>query len=74
MVQDTSDDFDWTRLATSTPTPSTGPSGGADGTRWYIFIEASSPVQANDVARYVINTSDREHLNFLVFPLKKFRD
>ena len=40
--QGTGDDLDWTRDASGTPSSSTGPSTGADGS-YYMYIEASSP-------------------------------
>lgn len=41
-TQDTGDDIDWTRGSGRTPSSSTGPSGGAEGT-WYMYVEASTP-------------------------------
>ena len=40
--QDETDDLDWTRDASGTPSSGTGPSTGADGS-YYLYIEASSP-------------------------------
>jgi len=39
-VQETTDDLDWTRDASGTPSSGTGPSTGADGS-YYMYIEAS---------------------------------
>ncbi|MFC2152330.1 M4 family metallopeptidase [Bacteroidota bacterium] len=41
-LQDASDNIDWTRDASGTPSSSTGPSAASDGT-YYMYIEASSP-------------------------------
>ena len=40
--QSNSDDMDWTRDASGTPSSSTGPSAAAEGT-YYMYTEASSP-------------------------------
>jgi cysteine-rich repeat protein len=40
--QSTSDDFDWIRRSTSTPSSNTGPSAAQDGSI-YLYTEASSP-------------------------------
>ncbi|MBT7300437.1 MAG: hypothetical protein HN849_13030, partial [Victivallales bacterium] len=42
-VTDGSDDFDWTRLGSSTGSSGTGPSSGADGSTYYVYTEASNP-------------------------------
>ncbi len=44
------DDYDWTRDASGTPTTSTGPTTGSDGT-WYLFTEASSQTNSD----FIIN-------------------
>ena len=35
------DTHDWLRQSGNTPTPVTGPSGGADGSTWYVYIRTS---------------------------------
>ncbi len=40
-------DFDWTRRSGTTPSSSTGPNGGANGSDYYIFTEATSPGSPN---------------------------
>ncbi len=40
-TQDTGDDNDWIRDSGGTPTSSTGPSTGSDGS-WYLYLEASN--------------------------------
>ena len=51
--QSGTDDFDWTRTSSGTPSSGTGPqsSNGADGTTGYIFTETSSPRSTNETAR-----------------------
>ena len=51
--QSGTDDFDWTRTSSGTPSSGTGPqsSNGADGTTGYIFTETSSPVGTSETAR-----------------------
>jgi len=46
FTQDKSDDIDWSRKSGRTPSSSTGPSG-AQGGRYYAYIETSSPVKNN---------------------------
>jgi len=41
-LQESSDDIDWTRDASGTPSSNTGPSSASDGT-YYMYVEASSP-------------------------------
>ena len=41
-TQATGDDLNWTRDSGGTPSGSTGPSTGSNGS-WYMFVEASSP-------------------------------
>ncbi len=41
-AQSTTDDINWTRDSGGTPSGSTGPSSGAQGS-WYMYVEASSP-------------------------------
>lgn len=41
-VNITGDSHDWDREAGGTPSNSTGPSGGANGSNWYVYLEASS--------------------------------
>ncbi|PLX23674.1 MAG: hypothetical protein C0597_00750, partial [Marinilabiliales bacterium] len=41
-LQESSDDIDWTRDASGTPSSSTGPSAASEGS-YYMYIEASSP-------------------------------
>lgn len=38
----TVDDYDWTRHSGATPSSGTGPSGGADGSTYYMYMETSS--------------------------------
>ncbi len=46
-VNITGEDFtDWTRHSGGTLTPATGPSGGANGSSWYVYLE-TSPGGAN---------------------------
>ena len=40
------DSHDWIRQSGGTITPNTGPSGGANGSTWYVYLE-TSPMQAN---------------------------
>ena len=51
--QSGTDDFDWTRTSSGTPSSGTGPqsSNGADGTTGYIFTETSSPIGTSETAR-----------------------
>ncbi|NLK40487.1 MAG: carbohydrate-binding protein [Planctomycetes bacterium] len=35
------DSHDWTRDSNGTLTPNTGPSGGAEGSSWYVYLETS---------------------------------
>ena len=37
------DSFDWKRDSYGTPSGSTGPSTGSNGSIWYMYIETSSP-------------------------------
>jgi len=41
-VNVTGDTHDWTRDSGGTPSSSTGPSTGANGSTWYVFLETSS--------------------------------
>ncbi|MBN1766746.1 MAG: glycosyl hydrolase 53 family protein [Sedimentisphaerales bacterium] len=41
-VNVTGDTHDWMRNSGSTPSSSTGPSGGANGSTWYVYLETSS--------------------------------
>lgn len=41
-INDTDDDFNWTRQSGATPSNGTGPSTASDGS-WYLFTEASNP-------------------------------
>lgn len=55
-IQDTTDDFDWTRHSGETTTGRTGPNsdhtlGPHDPTGHYIYMEASTPRYPGDVAR-----------------------
>ncbi|MCI0498283.1 MAG: M12 family metallo-peptidase, partial [Planctomycetales bacterium] len=36
------DTTDWTRLSGNTPSNSTGPSSGANGSTWYVYVEANN--------------------------------
>ncbi|XP_041355964.1 MAM and LDL-receptor class A domain-containing protein 1-like isoform X1 [Gigantopelta aegis] len=49
--QSTDDDEDWVRSDTPTPTARTGPGFGHTGAGWFMYFEASYPVQEGDVAR-----------------------
>ena len=40
-------DFDWKRRSGTTPSSSTGPNGGANGSDYYIFTEATAPGSPN---------------------------
>ena len=51
LIQDHTDDFDWSYGNDSTPNFYTGPSGGADGQDGFLYIEASDPQKPNDKAR-----------------------
>ncbi|MCB0430854.1 MAG: T9SS type A sorting domain-containing protein [Flavobacteriales bacterium] len=46
-----SDDMDWTRTNTTTPSNNTGPDAAADGS-WYLFTEASNPNNPDKVALF----------------------
>lgn len=50
LVQDTTDQFDWTIFNAPTPSDPTGPDFAYSG-NWYVYIEASAPRQPNDRAR-----------------------
>lgn len=57
-IQDTTDDFDWTRHSGETTTGRTGPNsdhtlGPHDTTGHYIYIEASTPRHPGDIARLI---------------------
>ena len=52
MVQDKTDDFDWTIHKGATPSHGTGPDTAADGS-WYMYLEASNPRQLGDEALWV---------------------
>ena len=54
MIQDTTDQFDWTVFTGPTPSDPTGPDFAADKD-YYIYIEASNPRMPNDEARYKPN-------------------
>ncbi|MBN1788166.1 MAG: PASTA domain-containing protein [Sedimentisphaerales bacterium] len=44
----TGDDYDWTRDSGGTPSSSTGPSSGANGSTWYMYLETSDGSGAYD--------------------------
>ncbi|MEO9570721.1 MAG: MBG domain-containing protein [Polaribacter sp.] len=46
------DDFNWTNIATSTPSGGTGPQNGASEGTYFMFIEASSPRNQGDNAYF----------------------
>ncbi|XP_071131727.1 MAM and LDL-receptor class A domain-containing protein 1-like isoform X9 [Mytilus edulis] len=50
LVEATNDDFDWTLRSGSTPTGGTGPQSAVEGSK-YKYVEVSSPIGSNDVAR-----------------------
>jgi len=51
FVQNSGDDFDWTRNQGSTPSSGTGPSADhTSGNGYYMYIETSSPRQQGDKA------------------------
>jgi len=47
------DSHNWTRNQSSTLTPNTGPSGGANGSSWYVYLE-TSPGGANTAGNTAI--------------------
>lgn len=47
------DSHDWTRHSGGTLTPNTGPSGGADESSWYVYLE-TSPGSANNAGNTAI--------------------
>jgi len=47
------DSHDWTRYSGGTTTPNTGPSGGANGSTWYVYLE-TSPGGANTAGNTAI--------------------
>ncbi|XP_044166667.1 MAM and LDL-receptor class A domain-containing protein 1-like [Acropora millepora] len=52
FVQDTDDDFDWTRQKGSTPSSNTGPSSNhTSGSGYYMYIGTSSPRVLGNLAR-----------------------
>ncbi|XP_071492659.1 MAM and LDL-receptor class A domain-containing protein 1-like [Diadema antillarum] len=70
-VQETDDDFDWSRNNGSTPSLDTGPSGDhTTGYGSYMYIETSSPRSYGDIARlrspayFSANTYQTYCLNF----------
>ncbi|XP_071503079.1 MAM and LDL-receptor class A domain-containing protein 1-like [Diadema antillarum] len=70
-VQETDDDFDWSRNNGSTPSLDTGPSGDhTTGYGSYMYIETSSPRSYGDIARlkspayFSANTNQTYCLNF----------
>ncbi|XP_071956926.1 MAM and LDL-receptor class A domain-containing protein 2-like [Antedon mediterranea] len=57
-LQDTTDDFDWTRRKGSTPSQNTGPSTDHSyktGEGYYMYVESSTPRLSNEVARLISN-------------------
>ncbi|XP_052086548.1 MAM and LDL-receptor class A domain-containing protein 1-like [Mytilus californianus] len=56
LVEATNDDIDWTRKSGKTPSGGTGPQSAVEGS-WYKFVEVSSPVSSNAVARLESSTT-----------------
>ena len=54
--QDKTDKFDWTRHYSGTSSTGTGPSSGAGGHGYYMYIETSSPRVQGDTAALVSST------------------
>jgi astacin len=59
MVQDSSDDFDWTVYSGPTPSNPTGPDAAFDG-QYYVYIEASNPRKLDDKARLILPTLESQ--------------
>ncbi|CAG2219803.1 unnamed protein product [Mytilus edulis] len=56
LVEATNDDFDWTFRSGSTPSGGTGPQSAVEGSK-YKYVEVSSPIGSNDVARLESSTN-----------------
>ncbi|XP_063405765.1 MAM and LDL-receptor class A domain-containing protein 2-like [Mytilus trossulus] len=56
LVEATNDDFDWTPLSGGSPSSGTGPKAAYEGSM-YKYIEVSSPVSSNSVARLMSSSS-----------------
>ena len=54
IVQSRADDFDWSYGNDTTPSLTTGPTGGEDGENGFLYIEASDPQGPGDMARYLL--------------------
>ena len=46
----TGDNFDWTNIQNGTPSGNTGPQAGASDGTWFMYIETTGPVPANQTA------------------------
>ncbi|VDI17297.1 Hypothetical predicted protein [Mytilus galloprovincialis] len=66
LQNDLSDNFNWTRNTGTTPSKYTGPSSAFEGT-YYLYIEASPPVQENNIARLISSQSLSTCLRCLKF-------
>lgn len=67
-VQETGDDFDWTRLSGTTPSSGTGPSAASEGST-YIYAEATAP---NNPSKVTILNSPCFDLSSTVAPTLEF--
>ncbi|XP_076084499.1 MAM and LDL-receptor class A domain-containing protein 1-like isoform X1 [Mytilus galloprovincialis] len=56
LVEATNDDFDWTPISGESPSSGTGPKAAYEGST-YKYIEVSSPVTSNSVARLMSSSS-----------------
>lgn len=56
LVEATDDDINWTRKSGRTPSGGTGPQSAGEGS-YYKFVEVSSPVSSNAVARLESSTT-----------------
>ncbi|XP_076083349.1 uncharacterized protein LOC143054280 [Mytilus galloprovincialis] len=66
LQNDLSDNFNWTRNTGTTPSKYTGPSSAFEGT-YYLYIEASPPVQEKNIARLISSQSLSTCLRCLKF-------
>ncbi|MGH1334666.1 MAG: trypsin-like peptidase domain-containing protein [Aureispira sp.] len=62
-IQDTGDDFDWTRNSGATPSTGTGP-GAASVGNFYMYTEATSPNNPNKTAYLVSPCFDMTNVSF----------
>ncbi|KAL9986065.1 hypothetical protein ACROYT_G000134 [Oculina patagonica] len=65
--QSSSDDFDWTLASGGTPSTSTGPTYGHEGSGNYMYIEASYPRKAGENAKLAVAVPNNGNPSCLSF-------